>query len=263
MIVPMKKVAVVCLADDRDSCLQQLQELGLLHISSVAEESDPSLISTRESLIHAEEAKSFLLLHSADDEGETTPCTMPADQIVDYVLKLRERMQEIADKRSAVIRTIAIYEPFGDFNPQQAAELADKGLSVHLLRQPNSQPLPSSGDGIIQILSEDRSNRSMVAIGDVEITESATEIPLPERSLAEEQKELNDFNEELIAIEKELSSLTESADSLTAEIEIRNEQNEFATAKAGMQRDREVSVLQGFIPEGCEDALTKAAAAHK
>jgi V/A-type H+-transporting ATPase subunit I len=112
-IVQLDKVTFVSLTEDRERLLQDLQELGCLHIEPFALESESQNIvgpsaGTREAL-------QFLRDYPQRRRQSKDIARFDALEIERKALDVRQRLQALSDERDFLIKRIQDMRPWGDF----------------------------------------------------------------------------------------------------------------------------------------------------
>lgn len=259
MIVPMKKVTVICLADDRETALDRLRTAGLLHVSERhAEENE--LASVQKAL---ETAKTALALLKHDSEGHATAednrHASEAGAVINRVIEIHERQSEIGEATNGLHKLIETYAPFGSFSPEKANKLAEEGFPTRLLTVPNDVALPQPENGLCQVITQEKSLRYVALIGEHELPEHAREVALPAIGLEEAGQQAAVLQQEHEALHREQKALSVNIPAIEAEISRRENALEFEKVRASMQQDRAVRFIEGFVPEDATDAMTKMA----
>ncbi len=127
MIVKMKRLTLLCLAGDRDSSLESLRELGVVHVADVQPPGGEELEALRARLADAERALAALPAEAVSAETER-----PAEELVAEVLALLDRRRELGDRADTLRRELARYEEFGEFDVDDVHELAAAGIATAL-----------------------------------------------------------------------------------------------------------------------------------
>ena len=128
MIVPMKRVFVLCLEDAREAALKRLAALGAVQIEREVEES-PAIAAAGAGVAAAEAARDALREAAAnpDPYGLAVRRARPEDSddpAVRHVLSVVCRWLDARDERKALEATLARFAPWGDFDPAAARALA-------------------------------------------------------------------------------------------------------------------------------------------
>jgi len=128
MIVPMKRLILLCVADDSANTLEALRDLGAVHLE--LSQGGGGLTGTaKETLERAERA--LRLVEKAKKERKD-PDAASASLPVDEVLALDEKREALKGELEALKATCRRYEPFGDFDPALAKKLEEVGVRLQL-----------------------------------------------------------------------------------------------------------------------------------
>ena len=258
MIVRMKRVAVLCTAASEQETLNALQSLGVLHLDADNHSEAPALKEAQASLDNAVKALAIL--------GETEPTgTQPAGDITpEDILASSARIETLDAQIAGLERHISTYKPLGDFNPADFRALEASGLKLRLFVAP-AGILPEAGAGkIVRVLAENTAEKTVygLAIGDVQFPEAVSALPLPEKSLKETERELDDVRIARDAERKTLAGYATCAARIKASVAERTTVRDFTAAQSAMGAQHGVKWLTGFLPEAKLPALHEAAAAH-
>ena len=131
MIVRMKHLDLVCVASDRERTLEQLRALGAVHLD-LGSAAGEAVQNVKGELADAERAVRLILkarelyLKSLGSKGsiEVRP------KGVAEVLALEEDRATLLTEKERLEREIKIYEPYGDFDPELAKKLLDRGIDL-------------------------------------------------------------------------------------------------------------------------------------
>lgn len=259
MIIPMKKITVLCLDSDKVRTLEELRDLSILHtsISTNVETADVASLAKR--LAEVNRAGLALL----ERKGVSHAPALDAEKAVD-------RVNEILDAQSATEKSLENlnkeYErlrPWGNFSPAQIHELERKGIFVTLCTA-SPKAMPELPEGVT---AEEISRNSaqvclaLISRRPIDIRNLNT-VQLPERSMNEIETEIREHQAELQNQYTELENLTSSLDAIReyrAEVE---DELTFARNRDGMGEDRAVAYLNGYVPVDKVEELRKAAAAN-
>lgn len=254
MIVPMKRVTVLCVAGDRNDAVTRLRALGMLHVAAERVAGGEELEDARRQL---ERARTALAGLPAGSDG-ATPAPRGAASLVDDVLRLVHERRELDGTLAQLGAERAAIAPFGDFDPDQARELAAHGLVLRLYQFPAKGELPPVPAGAsLQVVGEGGGSRAAVLLGPPSVALAAREVPLPERSLGACERELGERRERRAAIERELAGLATSRDALVGRIGRLEDEVQFAEAKAAMGSHDGIAWLSGYCPASAVPRLTE------
>jgi len=270
MIVPMKKVALVVFDRERETSLEALRKLGVVHIERKNLVSD-ALSKVMEQKAQAEHALGILrnavskdasqeVSHSDNQKAYSTAT------LIQEVLHLAEQKKQEQELLAADIKELHRIEGWGNFEPASLDELKKQGVSLipYELPQKVYEKLDPSIERII--LSKDKTIVRCVVVGAPIPGEQP--FTLPELSYADLSKRIARRKQTINDIEKTLSALSSQMHLIKLELEKLNEQAEFEAAKASMEITEDtppelaISWITGYIPADAAGKLTRAAAEH-
>ena len=143
MIVPMKRLILLCVAEDSANTLEALRNLGAVHLE--LSQGGGGLTGTaKETLERAERA--LRLVEKAKKERkepDAASTTLPVDE----VLALDEKRETLKGELEALKATCRRYEPFGDFDPALAKKLEAVGVRLQLREDGSFEFLYGSEEG--------------------------------------------------------------------------------------------------------------------
>lgn len=123
MIVKMLHLDLLCVASESNSTLEALRSLGAVHLDlSSAQGSEVSL--AKGDAADAEKAVRFILKARAKGENGAV------QRSVADVLAIQKSLEEKNDSLEDLNREIAKYEPYGDFDPELAKKLIERGIDL-------------------------------------------------------------------------------------------------------------------------------------
>ena len=126
MIVKMKHLDLVCVASDKESTLSKLRDLGAVHLdlrSAVGE----NVAAAKGEAVDAERAVRLIL--KAREGKEKEPLEIRPRTVAE-VLQFETDCEALKTEAEELRRTIAVYEPYGDFDPALAKKLLDAGVDL-------------------------------------------------------------------------------------------------------------------------------------
>ena len=212
MIVKMLHLDLLCVAAEVDSTLEGLRSLGAVHLDlSSAQGAEVS--SAKGDAADAEKAVRFILKARGKGEVGSVRRTIPE------VLDLQKSLDDKKDSLEDLNREIAKYEPFGDFDPELAKKLLDRGIDLAAVAE-----LPEI---------------------------------LPPKRLSEMKSDAAELKSSIEADISGLAATDEKA--IVASFPELAERIAFAAAKELMLESGAVSVISGWIPARRLDDLKKTA----
>ena len=135
MIVPMKHLTLLCVADAGEKTLAALRDLGCVHVD-LSGASSAAFAAARGELAEAERAVRILSKAAAEAKGGASVAadgrfdSVRNADLVAAVLATDAERQAAAEEAEALRQTVRAYEPYGDFDPALAQSLLDRGVDL-------------------------------------------------------------------------------------------------------------------------------------
>ncbi len=270
MIVPMKKVSLIILTNEKTKILKRLRKLGLLHIE-IAEGSGDWLAKLKEQISLLEGAiftvSEKVTKTTSKKEASVTKCV----EIAEKVKSLSDEKKQCLTEISTISAEMERLKSWGEINPQELKNLALKGIDI----SPYEMPLKEyrSLDSTLKtlVISKTKATVKFAVIksgaeGEEDLISalSAYKLTLPEVSTADLQRKTDGLRTRLEAIDQELTSYSEYLDSLKAAIQALQKEIEFEIYSTGMESENlsgntenaiSVSYFKGYIEEENLDKL--------
>ena len=124
MIVRMKHLDLVCVAADRAQTLERLRTLGAVHLDLAAANGRP-VAAARGEIEEAEKAVRLVLKARGKRIVENL-----SERTVAEILAIDADRATLVTERERLEREIKAYEPYGDFDPDLARKLVEKGVDL-------------------------------------------------------------------------------------------------------------------------------------
>jgi V/A-type H+-transporting ATPase subunit I len=124
MIVRMKHIDLVCVAAEKEATLSRLRDLGAVHLDLRSASGD----KVAEAKGEAAEAERAVRVVLKAREGKEPIEIRPRP--IEEILKLDADREKLKAEMEELKRTIAVYEPYGDFDPVLAKKLLDAGVDL-------------------------------------------------------------------------------------------------------------------------------------
>jgi len=247
MIVKMKKITVISLAQARENTVTQLRTLGLLHVKHVKTPEDNTASSVEDKIKSAHIANAILQEIKSKEINENP--TIQGAELVNKTLLLQEKISQLNDRKVQVERELDELNVWGNFNPKHIEELAEKGIYVKLYNC-NLDTLPEIPDDCA--MHEFERTKHSIAFALISKEDFSLEIPevqLPEISPSELIAQLNDLKKELERRNIEKKSLALDKLAIDNYLDELSEDLPFATARDHIASHGILCYLQGFSPE--------------
>jgi V/A-type H+-transporting ATPase subunit I len=299
MIVPMKKVSLVIMEKSREEALDNLREIGVVHLERKAVSSE-ALVKLLDRKAKAENVLGILRSYETKKKGPKKnapgnesrsaggvsdhPRRRAADYInsegvpyssealnapdrldfIGHILEIADERKTLQDRAVSLSRERIRIEDWGDFDPRELEALGAAGIVICLYEFSHADfaALPPETEYIV--LRQDKAFVYAAVFGGE--VPGCTPFTLPVLSLKEIDRELAEIHDQLADIEGHLASLEDRKPVVEDELSRIQEQIEFETARAGMERledvprDSTVAWITGFVPKDDLGLLKRAAA---
>ncbi len=272
MIVPMKKVSLITVGDQKTQTLRKLRELGTVHIE-ITEGSGERLDQLRGQIALLESALYSLGKVKKAEQNEAS--ASEALSVAAKIISLSEEKQQCLSEQIALNAEIERLKDWGDIDIQSISDLQSEGVDLYFYEMSKSEyaALPES----IRTVRLD-SNRSTVKFlllkpdseegEEVVSSMSGCRLSLPQMSTAEMRQRISDLGAQVEAIDEQMESCGCYVDGMKSAIEVLEKEIEFETYATGMDDEtlssegrRAVSVayFEGYIEAENLDALKQTA----
>lgn len=262
MIVRLKRLTLLCLAQDRDEALTAVRELGVVHVTEMQPPEGEALDTLRARYADAERA-----LAALPAEAEPAPSGRAADDVVAEITAELARRRELGERDAALSRELQRYAGFGDFDPDVVRELAEAGVVTLLGEAPATLKLVAPEGQVLHVVSRTRERQHFVVVVRGELGPEApdlgaeyTVVPWPDRPPAAMRAELAALVADQNAVEDRLRALAADRAVVAAHLARTAEAKRFAEVRAGMAEADRLAILGGYVPVGDCEALREAAA---
>ena len=166
----MKRVLVLCLDSDRETVLETLYKMGVVHVVNVQEPAGDHVERANEQLqaaVEAVEAVRAAAARTRDRTGSAVsavPVTVAAADIVDEAVRLTAQRKAEEKLLAEFCTELERIEPLGDFDPSLIRSLEAHGLCVTLLRAPLAVPLSGPQGAFLDEIATDEQRRYYVLV---------------------------------------------------------------------------------------------------
>lgn len=257
MIVKMKKLTLLCTRASREKTLDELRDLGVIHLQHVNAPEGEGLDTARNHFEYLRRALEVLPKHP-----HASPSGKSAHDVVDEVWKLIHRKQALCEKIELLEIERKRYEAFGSFNVDDILALQEQGVQVKLLSAPIKQ-LPEQPEGAQLVeLGRDKTSAFFALISREPVEIDAEELPLPECSADGMVRHIEGLQKELAEVEEGFAAYVGDHDAVAAIAGEAEDHVVWLEARDGMGVEEDVTYLRGFFPAEREDELRTVADRH-
>ncbi|UCC43910.1 MAG: hypothetical protein JSU65_12470 [Candidatus Zixiibacteriota bacterium] len=258
----MKKTSILIQARDAESAVERLCALGVVHVEHHRTPSSKDTASITDDIGLVNQAMTAL---STVGESRTAPITA-SEELSDWkaaahhIVDSFKRIEKLKEASASLAGTISRWEEWGNFEPADIEQLAERSVYMRLYSIPTKQlgNLPSSV--IIKRISTSRGITNCAVISREKTDIPFKEVPLPAQSLRSTQAELDENRKTIDAITENLRGYRRFTDSLKRISSTLGKHLRFRQARAGMGRAGEIAYLTGYLPTEKTDDLLKVAA---
>ncbi len=255
MIVPMHKYAFLVFHADYSVFLENLKELGVLHVIQSANEPTPAIQDAIQQVSEVSKLLVYLKKYSADSDTKSA-VTGDAQELIATIKKLRVDLEQLGQAHLALDKSIKQLLPWGSFNwDDLKAMQAQTNLQVRFYACSLQKYIAIQGsDYTIEEISRDKGNVYFVLLsrsGDAEPTLDADEIQLPAQSLSELQNELKIVDEKEALCLTQLQTLSQQSPILELFCEQIKEQisDDLVLLHTSNEVEGNVKLLEGWVPD--------------
>jgi len=259
----MRMVTIVCRQPDVATALEQLRALGVMHLlpHRLRPSSEVDNLQKRRDQV----ATALALLPA---ETPSPASATDVEAVVAELHRLGTERRELEQQQADLAAERLPLEPFGDFDPDAARQLADHGvvLKLYLLTGKGEVPAPPAGCAL-EIVGKTPSSIAAVLVGPpssvlTSTTLAVREVPLPARSLAAIDCELADCAQRAPRLVARLAELAAHRPALDSHLNALDEEIELLQARAGMNEEPDLAWLSGACPTDGVPQVEAAAAQH-
>ena len=240
MIVPMKKVSLIIMGDQKAEALRKLRKLGILHLEAVEgsgkklEELKAAKVLLENALFSVSEKKNKTLAQRSID-------TAQAIEAAKEIAALDDEKKQCLARRISLNAELDRLSGWGEIDPTDLEVLKTKGIDISLYEMPKSE-YDSLDEGLKTVsLQKTKNSVKFLLIksdaeseDDSEVRLKAYRLELPQVSTAELKRSIAELSERIKAIEEQTASFADCADGLKKAIKSCEKEIEFEIYTTGM-----------------------------
>ncbi len=259
MIVPMKKITLLCLDTERVAALEKLRELGVMHVDLASRVESESVAVLAQTL--ADASKAYNILSSCKTKG-TPSSDLSGKAVLKETLALLENRGRLEKHRDNLLKDIEKLGRWGDFSPAVVEKLRQGGIHVYfcMMYKDTYESFEAPADAVKHLVGVYRNEVCFLLISREELDASALPtVALPDISLSELNERLEKVQSELQAVAAELNKLSLSAHELKKYFDVLKAEYEFASNRDGMTASNGIAYITGYVPVPEMEKLSAAA----
>ena len=268
MIVPMKKVSLIIMGDQKEQALKKLRKLGAVQIE-ITEGSGENLATMREQINSLESA--FFTIGKNKKVTQVDATKEEALSVAAQVATLSDEKRKCLADRVALVVELERLKTWGEIDLQNIQALTSKGIGISIYEMPTAEynALPEDVK-TVRIRATKNAVRFMLVESEVQDPEllsslSGYRFVLPQMSTGEMRQEIVNLDGRLKDIDAQIASFAGYTNSLKAAVKAIEKEIEFETYATGMAEesltaDSNVAYFTGYIEAENLDQLKQLAA---
>ncbi len=253
MIVPMFKYAFLLYHRDYLHFLNELQQVGVLHIMPQSTEEYVEHPDNKSTLLLRVKEKIRFLEKRLSQPTQQLPL-MSVKQLLDIIDQRQERLEALSLELNVAHSELLNAAPWGNFNPETIRKLTEADIHLRFFRVSKKKFTPQFQEqyGAVMVSENDLYLYFVIVQkGKSEITIDAKEVQPPEKSFSELQNHIRHIETKMANINQELDELAaevipqlqKGKDTIQSELDfeqaLRNTQKKF---------DNRLMILEGWVP---------------
>jgi len=260
MIEKMKRVVLVCLAEDQDSTLAALRDLEIMHVQPLDSNESTELARALRQRESAERLRYAVAGLEAEAEGDDEFAALSPAEAGEKGVELLDAMTAAREGIDHWQRLEEQLSPWGEFDAELLERLRQQGLTIALCSAPESDAPTGPPEGAVLVEVARREGTLYYAVvGQGEIAADLPQTKLPEATLREAQDNLARHTKELAEFEKRLARLADHDDKLSDLCLEHADNCELLATRDGMGEADRFAYVGGYVPDARIEALTESA----
>lgn len=259
MITPMKKYSFLLYHKDYTQFLEDLQELGVVHIIEKKEEVDETTREKLQFISQINKTLTFLKRRELEEQPEKTG--PEATELVENVQQMKEEISNIEQEKISLEKDIQKAFPWGDVTQEMYDRFNNLNLKIRLFTCPEKKFDENwLEDYHLQVVNTYEGSHYFVIFQEEgqDIQIDAEEVRLPEKPLSVLQKEMQEYKERLETIQntfdeyavKYMQILRDAHEKLQEQTSF-----EYALNNTEEKAESRLKILEGWTPETKVDQL--------
>ncbi|MBQ9942186.1 MAG: hypothetical protein IJP03_04170 [Christensenellaceae bacterium] len=268
MIVPMKKVSLIMLGEQKKDALKKLRKLGLVHIE-IAEGCGERLGELKEQISLLEG-----MVFSVDQKKKMEQKDITLEEALLAAKELGRLAEEKSDckaRQIALTGELERLKSWGELDPESMAQLAQKGFDILVCEMPKAE-FEALGEGVkaVRLAGDKHTVRCLLLAEEGEEAAQLAKyrLEMPKTSTADMRQQVQQLEERMAAIDEKIQSYGAYVDGTKKAIKTLEKEVEFETYATGMggsdlagdgEKPVSVAYFKGYIEAGEVDRLRQTA----
>ena len=257
----MKKVFLIVQQKDFVSSLEEMRELGVVHVEHHAVPKSDDITAVKDDILLLEKIIRVLENFKTDKEApeKSAASVFEWRDVAESVLHQTKKIDMLSDnilKRQGIINR---FQKWGDFEPHDIAQLKEKGINISLCEIPSSQKIEEKEGVIIEVLSKAGSVKNCMVITRNDVVSDFECVVLPGKSLSHEHDSQEKERKNIARAENELKANTKYLPALRNKLGEKEEKLLFEEVIVGAKNSGDLTLLKGYCPDqACSQIESKA-----
>ena len=246
MIVPMKKIALLCLADNKQSTLEALRDLGVMHVTTANQLASDDRTNVEARISALVKICNLLAMRKVTQANSITAPTLNAEAIT----ALLDEQEKNNRKLDSLHKSAEQLQPWGNFSPELIASLNERGINVALCQASEKQYQQLIAQGLkCQLISQNKIAVYFAVISDEPLDSELPLATLPENvSLAAIETAIAQLEQRNKELGTTLDRAAEKITEYNAELDKLESEVEFLRTRDGMLTHEQIAIVNGYIP---------------
>lgn len=259
MIVPMLKYSFLVYHQDHEEFLQQLRDIGVVHIMEKRAEFSEE---TKKAFQKIDNLKDTIkLLERREVEQKEQKYDRDVDELMEEIQNTREEIDRLYQRINTIHKTIVQQKPWGDFSPAYIQYLRENNIYVHFFMCPAGQfDEKWKEDYYLEVIQECPSDVYFIIVtrDSEQVNIEAEELEVPKESISQLQADKKAYEQHIDELQQAMDEYAAHYQDLLSngilDIQENTQFNE-ALHNTEKQAEDKVMLTEGWVPQPKEQAL--------
>jgi len=245
MIVPMKKIHIIVQAKDIVSALENLRQVGTVHVEHQENLAGEKIEILKKDLKEIHQVVEILKDASKNILQEHCPQWKEKITEIMACLSQKDSLREDMENRRSLI---AQWQSWGDFNPQDIKALEDNGMVVKFYEMTVTEISNLPEDVYLIIAAQEGAKALCVLISRRDFSLQHPSLILPPLGLNDLLSQQKHDADQMRNLEKQIMSYAKYTKAFEEALKFQEDMLRFEETAKGMKKDSQIAYLKGFIP---------------
>lgn len=261
MIVPMKKLSLLLYHREKSVFLDELRDLGVIHIEENPVEISPELQQCLERIKAADTVlKALNKIAKSKKETAAQEKSGDTEAVIQQYNDYESALDQIDQKTGALKKDISLLTPWGDFEWESIERLKNAGVTVRFFELSEKKFKQLNKDDLRYAVISILSGTVYFIVLEYEnaVTIDAEEVMVPKQSRSSAQQQMQQLFKEKENIQKSMQEMVKYQDLLSAYIQEHTSKRNYEMAQLSMvdMVDGKVLSLTGWLPVHSEKKVS-------